>query len=224
MQGDAAYPKTPMVREAVQPAYVSGEQAMIGEEPTASFDPTQSPSNTSRFAAEAFLSPSSTSMTATFSLLFVCMGNICRSPCAESVMLHMLDRAGLAERVHIDSAGTGGWHEGEHSDARMRGHAKRRGYALDSLARQVRARDFENFDMILVMDQQNLRDIRPFAPNAAAMKKVSLFCDFAKDRTEAHVPDPYYDGEEGFEQVLDIVENGCQHLLKHIQSKLQKSH
>ena len=155
-----------------------------------------------------------------FSLLFVCMGNICRSPCAEAVMLNQLDRAGLGDRVHIDSAGTGGWHAGEHADPRMRRHAARRGYALDSLARQVRTSDFERFDLILVMDQQNLRDIRPFAPDDAAMKKVRLFCEFATERSEAQVPDPYYDGEAGFEQVLDIVENGCQHLLEHIQVKL----
>ncbi len=159
----------------------------------------------------------------TFNLLFVCLGNICRSPCAESVMLHLIDRAGLSEQVHIDSAGTGDWHIGKHSDDRMRKHAKRRGYSLDSLARQVSPLDFQRFDMILVMDQQNLRDIASFAPDEAAMKKVQLFCDFAKDRSERQVPDPYYDGEEGFEQVLDIVENGSQYLLEHIKAKLSKS-
>ncbi len=155
-----------------------------------------------------------------FKLLFVCLGNICRSPAAEGVMLHKVREAGLANRIVIDSAGTEGWHAGKASDSRMRKHAKQRGYALDSAARQVRTQDFADFDLILVMDQQNLREIRRFAPVPELMKKVRLFCDFAEDREETEVPDPYYGGEEGFEQVLDIVENGCDHLLAHIQREL----
>ena len=147
-------------------------------------------------------------------LLFVCMGNICRSPCAEGVMLKKVEQAGLSDCIHIDSAGTGGWHAGDAADNRMRRHAKARGYSLDSLARQVRPSDFEDFDLILVMDQQNLRDIRPFAPDEAAMKKVRLFCEFAKGRSEKQVPDPYYGGDAGFEQVLDIIEDGCTHLIE----------
>lgn len=135
-------------------------------------------------------------------------------------MLRKVSEAGLANRIVIDSAGTGGWHAGAAPDARMRKHAKQRGYALDSLARQVRTQDFTDFDLILVMDQQNLREIRRFAPVPELMKKVRLFCDFAEDREETEVPDPYYGGEAGFEQVLDIVENGCDHLLAHIQREL----
>jgi protein-tyrosine phosphatase len=148
-----------------------------------------------------------------FRLLFVCMGNICRSPCAEGVMRDLVEREGLSDRILIDSAGTGGWHAGELPDNRMRKHALARGFTLDSRARQVRPQDFTDFDLILVMDQQNLSDIRPFAPDAAAMKKVKLFCEYAEDRDETEVPDPYYGGAAGFEQVLDIVENGCGHLL-----------
>ena len=150
-------------------------------------------------------------------LLFVCLGNICRSPAAEAVMKKMVQDAGLSDRVTIDSAGTAGWHEGNPPDARMQKHGKQRGYRFDSVARQVRESDFEDFDLILVMDQQNLRDIRGFNPDGKLMHKVKLFTDFAKDRTETKVPDPYYGGDEGFEQVLDIVENGCGYLLKWVQ-------
>lgn len=128
-------------------------------------------------------------------------------------MLNMVQEAGLEDVIHIDSAGTGGWHAGQLPDHRMRSHALKRGYSLDSKARQVRSEDFAEFDFILVMDRQNLEDIRPFAPHQKAMEKVILFCHHAKDRKETEVPDPYYGGAAGFEQVLDIVENGCTHLL-----------
>lgn len=152
-----------------------------------------------------------------YRLLFVCMGNICRSPAAEGIMRKRVADAGLDAAVEIDSAGTGGWHEGEPADARMRKHGLRRGYSFDSIARQVQTRDFRDFDLILIMDQQNLRDIRPFAPDAEAMKKVRLFTDFAEDRRETAVPDPYYGGDQGFEHVLDILENGCDHLLSKLE-------
>ena len=155
-----------------------------------------------------------------FKVLFVCMGNICRSPAAEGVMRHLVEQEGLGAKVQIDSAGTGGWHSGAPADERMRKHASRRGYALESQARQVRESDFEAYDLILVMDRENLREIRPFADRPAKMQRVRLFCEFAKDREEKEVPDPYYGGEAGFEQVLDIVENGCQHLVKHIRKQI----
>jgi len=156
-----------------------------------------------------------------FKLLFVCMGNICRSPAADGIMHHLVKAEGLADRIHIDSAGTGGWHAGDAADPRMRKHAKLRGYSLGSIARQVRERDFEDFDLILVMDQQNLREIRPFNPDGKLMHKVKMFCDFAEDREESEVPDPYYGGDAGFEQVLDIVENGCEHLLQHVKERMK---
>lgn len=155
-----------------------------------------------------------------FKLLFVCMGNICRSPAADGVMRHLVAQAALDHRIHIDSAGTGGWHAGKGADDRMRRHAAARKYSLDHIARQVREEDFHEFDLILVMDQQNLREIRPFNPSGDQMHKVRLFCEFAKDREETEVPDPYYGGAPGFEHVLDIVENGCMHLLQHIQTQL----
>ena len=159
-------------------------------------------------------------MESPYKVLFVCMGNICRSPAAEGVMRHLVKDEGLAKQVVIDSAGTGGWHSGNPADERMRKHAALRGYALESKARQVRESDFENFDLILVMDRDNLREIKPFAHRPKQMHKVKLFCEFAKDRGEKEVPDPYYGGEAGFEQVLDIVENGCQHLLRHIRREI----
>jgi protein-tyrosine phosphatase len=152
-------------------------------------------------------------------ILFVCMGNICRSPAADGIMVHMVQEAGLSDEITIDSAGTGGWHAGQPADRRMRAHAKARGYDLPSIARQVEPNDFVDFDLILVMDQQNQRDIREFAPKRELMAKVRQFCDYAKDRPEHEVPDPYYGGDAGFEQVLDIVENGCKHLLEEIQSR-----
>ncbi len=148
------------------------------------------------------------------------MGNICRSPAAHGVMQRFIDEAGLADRIHVDSAGTGGWHAGELPDSRMRHHAARRGYSLDHVARQVHEADFEAFDLILVMDQQNLRDVRPFAPDARSMLKVRQFCEFANSRDEREVPDPYYGGADGFERVLDIVEDGCKHLLEHLRDQI----
>ena len=159
-------------------------------------------------------------MASSVKILFVCMGNICRSPAAHGVMQRVVADAGLSDQISIDSAGTGGWHAGNLPDNRMRKHAKLRGYTLDHPARQVRERDFDEFDLILVMDDQNRREIRPFASDGKLMSKVCMFCEFAEDREETEVPDPYYGGDEGFEQVLDIVENGCKHLLLHLRSKL----
>jgi protein-tyrosine phosphatase len=158
----------------------------------------------------------SAGMSGKFRILFVCMGNICRSPAAHGVMQHIVEREGLSGRVEIDSAGTGGWHAGDLPDARMRRHAAHRGYTLDSRARQVKAADFQDFDLILVMDRNNLRDIEAFARKSSDMSKVRLFCDFVKTRTETEVPDPYYGGAEGFETVLDLVEDGCEGILESI--------
>ena len=148
-----------------------------------------------------------------YRILFVCMGNICRSPAAHGVMETLIERDGLTERIQVDSAGTGGWHTGDLPDSRMRRHAARRGYDLISRARQVKASDFRDFDLILVMDHQNLRDLRAFTQSPNDMQKVKLFCEFVKGRPETEVPDPYYGGDERFETVLDLVENGCEEIL-----------
>ena len=157
-------------------------------------------------------------MSKKFKVLFVCLGNICRSPAAEGVMRGLVEREGLQDRVEVDSAGTGDWHCGHLPDARMRQHAARRGYALTSRARQVRAEDFEEFDLILVMDRQNRLDLREFVRREDDLLRVQLFCDFVTDRAEVEVPDPYYGGEDGFETVLDLVENGCEGILRKIQA------
>ncbi|MCP5558613.1 MAG: low molecular weight phosphotyrosine protein phosphatase [Verrucomicrobiaceae bacterium] len=152
-------------------------------------------------------------MSSEFRLLFVCLGNICRSPAAEGVMRHFVEENGLASSVHIDSAGTAGWHTGKRADERMRAAALARGYDLASRARQLKAEDLLSFDLVLVMDEENLRDARALDPQSLYTEKVKLFCDFCTDHSERQVPDPYYGGEEGFEKVLDLLEDGCRNLI-----------
>lgn len=156
-----------------------------------------------------------------FKLLFVCLGNICRSPAADGVMHRQVREAGLQDRIHIDSAGTAGWHAGKHADPRMRKAAALRGYDLSHLARQVTADDLAEFDLILVMDDQNRRDLRPLDPQRQHDAKVRLFCEFCTRHTDHEVPDPYYGGDTGFEHVLDLMEDGCAGVLRHIQEQAQ---
>jgi len=137
-------------------------------------------------------------------VLFVCLGNICRSPAAEGVFRSLLVEAGLEDRFEIDSAGTGAWHEGEPADRRMRKAAERRGITLTSVARQVVREDFEHFDHVLAMDASNLSDLRDMAP-ATHRDKIRLFRDLDPEGPGQDVPDPYYGGAGGFEDVLDIV-------------------
>lgn len=145
-------------------------------------------------------------------VLFVCLGNICRSPTAEGVFGEVVKEAGLDGRIVIDSAGTGGWHAGEPADARMQRAAKRRGYTLTSRARQVDGEDFRRFDHIYAMDHENRQDLLRICPKGLE-HKVELFRDYdPKGRGEA-VPDPYYGGDRGFEEVLDIVERTSRALL-----------
>ncbi|MDP1569706.1 MAG: low molecular weight protein-tyrosine-phosphatase [Vicinamibacterales bacterium] len=137
-------------------------------------------------------------------LLFVCLGNICRSPAAEAVFQHLAEEAGLASRFTVDSAGTGGWHVGDQADRRMRAAASARGIAVTSRARQVAADDFERFDHIFAMDADNLRALRALAPPAGA-HKLRLFRDLDPEAPGEDVPDPYTGGPEDFDEVLDIV-------------------
>jgi protein-tyrosine phosphatase len=155
-----------------------------------------------------------------FRILFVCMGNICRSPAAEGVMRALAEAEGLAEHIAIRSAGTGGWHAGNLPDPRMRNAAKNRGYDLSSRARQVSSDDLRDHHLVLVMDQQNLREIRPFDSTGDNAAKIRLFCEFCTDHDADEVPDPYYGGEQGFEHVLDLLEDGCRGVLRHIRSTL----
>jgi protein-tyrosine phosphatase len=156
-------------------------------------------------------------------ILFVCLGNICRSPTAEGVMRKLVDEAGMnspATRVELDSAGTGGWHAGEAPDPRALAAARNRGIALESVAREVRAEDFERFDLILAMDGANQHALRKLAPEAAR-EKVRLLREFdpaSAGRHDLDVPDPYYDSERGFELVLDQIQAACEGLLEHVRA------
>jgi len=149
-------------------------------------------------------------------VLMVCLGNICRSPTAHGVFLQRVESAGLAEFIEVDSAGTGDWHIGRQPDPRTCRAAQARGYDLTPLrARQVRPDDFESFDYILAMDEDNLNNLQALCP-PHLHDKLKLFLDFADDARVRYVPDPYYGEEDGFQQVLDLVENASGSLLDHI--------
>lgn len=147
-------------------------------------------------------------------VLFVCLGNICRSPTAEAVFRYKANAAGLD--VGIDSAGTGGWHEGELPDARARESGGRRGYSFaGQTARAVKEKDFLEFDLILAMDRRNYSDLIAKAPGTQ-VGKIRLFLDFGSSE-EKEVPDPYYGGPDGFEHVLDLIEEASDGLITHLQ-------
>jgi protein-tyrosine phosphatase len=146
-------------------------------------------------------------------ILFVCLGNICRSPAADGIMNHLVKMNGQAESYFIDSAGTSAHHVGERADSRMRKHAARRGYELESISRQFVSSDFEEFDLILAMDKSNLSNILRLDTEGKYQGKVKLFCDFCQKHKISEVPDPYYGGNQGFEDVLDIVEDGVAGIL-----------
>lgn len=151
-------------------------------------------------------------------VLFVCMGNICRSPTAEGVFRELVDRAGLSGQIHVDSAGTHDYHIGEPPDARSQAAAARRGYGLADLrARQIEAADFTTFDIVLAMDEHNLDLLRRQCPEQQR-GRVQLFLDFAEACPVREVPDPYYGGAQGFERVLDLVEQASRGLLAHIRA------
>lgn len=152
-------------------------------------------------------------------VLFVCLGNICRSPTAEGVLRHKLREAGLEGRIEVDSAGTGGWHVGKAPDERARRAAQRRGYDLGALrGRQVALDDFVRFDLILAMDNSNLQHLQRLRP-AGAAAELDLFLRRYRLNLD-EVPDPYYDGEAGFERVLDLLEQGCDALLAELGERL----
>ena len=151
-------------------------------------------------------------------ILFVCLGNICRSPAAEAMMQMLVERNGLADRVVLDSAGTYGGHSGERSDARMRRAALARGIDITHRARQVREEDFERFDMIIAMDDNNYEALFRLAPDREAQQRIYRFREFLRHNPNwSYIPDPYYEGHEGFELVLDLLEDGCSTLLEKLQ-------
>jgi protein-tyrosine phosphatase len=150
-------------------------------------------------------------------ICFVCLGNICRSPTEEGVMAHLVDRAGLAAAIVIDSAGTSSYHVGERADARARKTAEGRGFKLPSRSRQFRAEDFARFEYVIAMDASNRQALLRLAPSESARARVHLLRDFdEKSPRGSDVPDPYYGGPEGFEEVFDICEAGCRGLLAHV--------
>ncbi|APW35812.1 phosphotyrosine protein phosphatase [Rhodoferax koreense] len=156
----------------------------------------------------------------TFSILFVCMGNICRSPTAHGVFLHKVKALGLEDRIRVDSAGTHNYHPDSPPDARSQQHASRRGYDLSALrARQIIDADFEAHDLILVMDWDNLA-LAQDQSDPRHHTKIRRLTEFCERHDSPVVPDPYYGGERGFEHVLDLVEDACDGLLKQVRQRL----
>ena len=154
-------------------------------------------------------------------ILFVCLGNICRSPSAEGVMAHLVNNAGLSERIKVDSAGTSNFHVGEEADPRSRKHAYKRGIILSSIAREFNPKkDFKEFDYILAMDEKNLRFLRNLDSGGEYLKKIHLITKFCQKGEYPEVPDPYYTGERGFELVLDILEDACNGLLEKLKKDM----
>ncbi len=154
-------------------------------------------------------------------VLFVCLGNICRSPTAEGLFRDLLRRHGLDDRIAVDSAGTGAWHVGSAPDRRAQAATLRRGIDISNLrARQARADDFESFDYVVAMDRENYRDLRRLCPPGRE-DRLHLFMDFAPRAGTRDVPDPYYGGPQGFEDVHGLVEEASAGLLDHIRRNLE---
>jgi protein-tyrosine phosphatase len=156
-------------------------------------------------------------------VLFVCLGNICRSPTAEAVMAQFVAEAALEHAIELDSAGTGAWHVGSPPDERATVAAAARGIAMRGAARQVAVEDFERFDLLLAMDADNHRNLRELAPHAEGAAKVRMLREFDPASATAvtpDVPDPYYGGEDGFDHVLDLVEAACAGLLVELRSDI----
>jgi protein-tyrosine phosphatase len=148
-------------------------------------------------------------------VLFVCLGNICRSVAAQTVLEKMASDQGV--NIEVDSAGTYGGHAGQQADPRMRVHATRRGYNITHRARRVRENDFEYFDLIIAMDNSNYYDLMELAPTVEDQAKVAKMIDYCRHHSRYdYVPDPYYEGSEGFEIVLDLLEDGCSNLLEQL--------
>lgn len=150
------------------------------------------------------------------SLLFVCLGNICRSPAAEAIMKAKLERLGhAADGITVDSAGIGSWHEGQLPDRRMRRHGAARGYDISSIARQVRREDFTRFDYIIGMDHENMADLDRLAPASFDRRKLLCAADFmTRHPGYDTVPDPYYGGAADFELALDLIEDACDGIIR----------
>jgi protein-tyrosine phosphatase len=155
-----------------------------------------------------------------YKLLFVCLGNICRSPAAENIMNHLIDQAGLTGQITCDSAGTSSYHIGSPPDQRMSAAASQRGIAMQGQARQFTAADLAKFDLILAMDRDNYEGIRALDRAGQCADKVRMMCDFCTHHSLREVPDPYYGGPEGFNQVIDLLLDACTGLLGDVKQEL----
>jgi len=149
-------------------------------------------------------------------VLFVCLGNICRSPAAEAVFLNRINKENINNQFEVDSAGTGGWHVGRLADSRMREAALKRGISIKSKARQISLNDFENFDLILTMDNSNLADVNSLAKEMVntCKAKIRPLLSYSNKSNIIEVPDPYYGGDSGFDEVLDLLEEAIEALLE----------
>jgi len=156
-----------------------------------------------------------------YRVLFVCMGNICRSPAGEAVLRKLAEDAGLDDHIEIDSAGTIGFHSGSQPDHRMHAAASNRGIRTGGQARQVQPGDLDTFDRVLAMDSENLRDLQALAQTQAQLDSIRPFCEYCQEHDIRDVPDPYYGGAQGFEIVLDLLEDGCQQLLDEARDALE---
>lgn len=158
-----------------------------------------------------------------FRVLFICMGNICRSPAAEIVFRKLVEDAGLATAIAIDSAGTIGYHRGKGPDPRMAATLRDRGYVIAGRARQLQPEDLDGFDLLLVADEENLADLRQLDRAGSRREKVRLLVDYCVNREAERVPDPYYGGQRGFDEVVDLVEDACGGLLEELRKRLDLS-
>lgn len=154
-------------------------------------------------------------------VLFVCLGNICRSPSAETVFKYIVNREGFENIIEIDSAGTVGYHAGEKADARMRTHALARGYNITHIARKFNAaKDFKYFDYVIGMDDSNYSDLQSLDGKNEFADKIKRIVEYSTNPETKEVPDPYYSGPEGFENVLNILEDACKNLFKEIKNEI----
>ena len=147
-------------------------------------------------------------------ILFVCLGNICRSPAGENIFRHTVREAGVEDQFEIDSAGTEAWHTGKGPDARMTQTLLSREIPVTGHARQITISDLESFDLVLTMDHENFTNVTNLDPSGSYSEKIQKFTDFCQQHSETQVPDPYYGGQDGFELVADLLEDGCAELVK----------
>ena len=152
-------------------------------------------------------------------ILFVCLGNICRSPLAETILQSLVEKRGLTDAYEIDSAGILDYHEGDSADHRMLYHAQRRGYIIMHRSRPVTKADFDKFDLIIGMDNENVSDLRHIAQTDEQRTKIHRMVQFCPEFGRTSVPDPYYGGDAGFELVIDMLEVGCAKLLETLEAK-----